>query len=121
MRRYHMNDPVDMVRQNTGLNKGQWARFNKIVHDEGQNLCDRLGRSLTWPNVPFNEQIRVLEAVNTRLVREGIPEVEMSALRWRMSTSLKRIKPKVSGEGSAAINQATASSKSLPYDPIRDS
>ncbi|KAF2020330.1 hypothetical protein BU24DRAFT_419870 [Aaosphaeria arxii CBS 175.79] len=102
------SDKAPDVQKLACMNNEQWARFAKIAHEEGQKLCNCYRKSVSWPDVPYNESEKIFTNINARLESEGIPMITRSILRWRMRTTLRKIRPN---------NSVTVAT--LPYNPTR--
>lgn len=65
-----------------------------ITKDEAKQLSEAHADWTRWILIPANEKDTMLERINSRLVAEGIPAVEMIILKWRMSQLLRDIQRK---------------------------
>lgn len=45
-----------------------------------------------WREVPYNEKREVMKRINAQLDAEGIPEVTLQIVSWRMSKALVNLK-----------------------------
>jgi hypothetical protein len=72
-----------------------WANTTQfITKDEAKQLSEAHTDWTRWILIPANEKDTMLERINSRLVAEGIPAVEMIILKWRMSQLLRDIQRK---------------------------
>ncbi|KAF1977780.1 hypothetical protein BU23DRAFT_577755 [Bimuria novae-zelandiae CBS 107.79] len=136
-----INATVNEARAAAGHSKEQWDRFYFITKDEAKQLSEAHPDWTRWIHIPANEKDLLLQRINGRLTAEGIPEVEMIILKWRVSQLLRDIQRKyaegsmISGmavtgsqpqaEGSTQQSQSPQRSESSPsetraYDPVRD-
>lgn len=68
------------------------AKF--ITKDEAKQLSEAHPDWTRWILIPANEKDLMLHRINGRLAAEGIPEVEMIILKWRVSQLLRDIQRK---------------------------
>lgn len=68
------------------------AKF--ITKDEAKQLSEAHPDWTRWILIPANEKDLMLQRINGRLAAEGIPEVEMIILKWRVSQLLRDIQRK---------------------------
>ncbi|KAF2708336.1 hypothetical protein K504DRAFT_468674 [Pleomassaria siparia CBS 279.74] len=137
-----INATVSEARVSAGHSKEQWDRFYFITKEEAKQLSEVHTDWTRWILIPANEKDTMLERINSRLIAEGIPAVEMIILKWRMSQLLRDIQRKfVEGsmtkdftkqdpeqrESSLLLSQSPHPSDLSPieprpvkYDPIRD-
>ncbi|KAJ4994419.1 hypothetical protein SVAN01_00248 [Stagonosporopsis vannaccii] len=143
-----INATVSEARAAAGHNREQWDRFYFITKDEAKQLADAHEEWTRWILIPSDEVHRLLERINNRLQAEGIPPVDMTILKWRVSQLLRDIQRRYtegsmtrgmqgSSSGSPMQVQTRSSdnstqqssspqrseyspSETRPYDPIRD-
>ncbi|KAF3045305.1 hypothetical protein E8E11_008541 [Didymella keratinophila] len=89
-----INATVNEARAAAGHKTEQWASFYHITKEETKLLADTHPDWTRWILIPSNEKERLLERVNGRLQAEGVPEVEMIILKWRVSQLLRDIQRK---------------------------
>ncbi|KAF2733674.1 hypothetical protein EJ04DRAFT_513048 [Polyplosphaeria fusca] len=63
----------------------------RITKDEARNIRKRYPGK-TWPEIPADEKMQVLEKVNEQLGRQGVPTVREDVLRWRMLQIMREMK-----------------------------
>lgn len=138
-----INATVNEARAAAGHSKEQWDRFYFITKDEAKQLSEAHSDWTRWILIPANEKDLMLQRINGRLTAEGIPEVEMIILKWRVSQLLRDIQRKYA-EGSmisgmrpdnfgsqAQVERSTqpspspqrsesSTSETRAYDPVRD-
>ncbi|KAF2036249.1 hypothetical protein EK21DRAFT_52790 [Setomelanomma holmii] len=95
-----INATVHEARAAAGHTKEQWDRFYFITKDEAKQLSEAHKDWSRWILIPANEKTAMLERINARLRAEGIPEVEMIILKWRVSQLLRDIQRKFCEYGS---------------------
>ncbi|PVI04245.1 hypothetical protein DM02DRAFT_586458 [Periconia macrospinosa] len=79
---------AEEARDKSGLTKIQWDRFYIITKDEANRVV-QTNISWTWPRVPANVKVQIIDLVNTALRNESIPEVGEDVLEWRMSIAIR--------------------------------
>jgi hypothetical protein len=106
-----INATVNEARAAAGHSKEQWDRFyvsvlelqtmvcakltaKFITKDEAKQLSEAHPDWTRWILIPANEKDLMLHRINGRLAAEGIPEVEMIILKWRVSQLLRDIQRK---------------------------
>ncbi|KAL5121512.1 hypothetical protein ACEQ8H_000584 [Pleosporales sp. CAS-2024a] len=131
---------AEEARVAAGFSDPEWRRFRDITKNIARELL-QTNPELTWRQVPFNEKRRITESINTRLIQEDIPMIEIELVGWRMSRvigSLRHVgarsnKPLTtppetdvatnSTDADAGSTTAPASSSATgtrAFDPIRD-
>ncbi|KAF2268703.1 hypothetical protein CC78DRAFT_612964 [Lojkania enalia] len=69
----------------------QWSAFYRITKDEARYIRSRYPGK-TWPEIPANEKMGVLDRVNEQLSQQNIPVVREDVLRWRMLQIMREMK-----------------------------
>lgn len=62
-----------------------------ITKEESRQFSEAHPEWPKWSHIPANVKESMLARINSRLVAEGIPAVEMVVLKWRMSQLLRDI------------------------------
>ena len=70
------------------VSSNQWQFITK---DEAIELSKAYPAWHRWIHIPANDKEEMLARINRHLVAEGIPMVEMSILKWRMSQLMRSI------------------------------
>ncbi|KAF2647719.1 hypothetical protein K491DRAFT_614145 [Lophiostoma macrostomum CBS 122681] len=82
---------VDEARAAAGHSLEQWHRFYFVTKDEAIQLSKAYPDWQRWIHIPANKKEEMLARINRHLAAEGIPMVEMSILKWRMSQLMRSI------------------------------
>ncbi|KAF2105624.1 hypothetical protein BDV96DRAFT_509090 [Lophiotrema nucula] len=69
----------------------QWGAFYRITKDEARFIRSKFPGK-TWPEIPADEKMRVLERVNEQLGQQRVPTVREDVLRWRMLQIMREMK-----------------------------
>ena len=67
--------------------------------DNTQDITKNIAREMRetapdvqWRRVPFKEKCVVMDRINSLLIEEGIPVVEIDLVGWRMSRAISNLK-----------------------------
>ncbi|PVH98611.1 hypothetical protein DM02DRAFT_565976 [Periconia macrospinosa] len=79
---------AEEARDKSGYTRIQWERFYVITKDEANDITQH-HPTWTWPRIPADKKLEIIERINTLLRLEKIPEPEEDILAWRMSIAIR--------------------------------
>ncbi|ORY06224.1 hypothetical protein BCR34DRAFT_490283, partial [Clohesyomyces aquaticus] len=117
------NATKEECKAEAGHDQTQWNRYYYITKEECTRFSEAHPEWSKWGLIPANVQEDMRARVNTRLVAEGIPAVNMDVFKWRMAQLLRDVGRKYP-QGSMlptgmTSSSAASSSSSAPQPPTQ--
>ncbi|KAF2679535.1 hypothetical protein K458DRAFT_346456 [Lentithecium fluviatile CBS 122367] len=115
-----MNDRPDKVKAALGYRDEQWHRFYWLTKEEARSLITAHPECLTYASFSATERIQLLDRLNAALAADGIPIINATVLKWRMTSLVREMRRKPVLPKDVSPSPQPPEASKAPFDPVRD-